>query len=57
MTSGSNNNINRLVLGTAQFGMNYGIANIHGKPDQKMVNAIFFSVFNNFHISHDLTSI
>ena len=25
-------NFSRLLLGTVQFGLNYGIANIHGKP-------------------------
>ena len=31
----------KLVLGTAQFGMDYGIANISGKPTYKQVYAIF----------------
>lgn len=31
---------NRLVLGTAQFGMPYGIANISGQPDYHAVEAI-----------------
>ena len=47
MTSSSINNTNRLVLGTAQFGMNYGVANIHGKPDQKMVDAIIDRALKN----------
>lgn len=29
----SSNNPSCLVLGTAQLGMNYGVANITGKPD------------------------
>jgi len=31
---------NRFVLGTAQLGMNYGIANASGKPDQKSATEI-----------------
>ena len=27
----------RLVLGTVQFGLNYGIANTHGKPSDDQV--------------------
>ena len=30
----------RLILGTVQFGMRYGIANTHGQPSQQEVNAI-----------------
>ena len=33
-------NINRLVLGTAQLGTNYGIANRMGKPDFDTAEAI-----------------
>ncbi len=40
-------NLNRLVLGTVQFGQNYGIANILGKPDQTMANAIVAKALNN----------
>ena len=29
--------ISRITLGTAQLGMNYGIANINGKPNLKRV--------------------
>ena len=31
---------NRLVLGTVQFGMNYGITNVKGRPTQYEVNSI-----------------
>jgi aryl-alcohol dehydrogenase-like predicted oxidoreductase len=34
------NDPKRLVLGTAQLGMNYGIANTTGMPDQESANAI-----------------
>jgi len=34
------NQISRLVLGTAQLGMAYGVANITGKPDLKTAEAI-----------------
>ncbi|MCP3876724.1 MAG: aldo/keto reductase [Desulfobacteraceae bacterium] len=40
-------NSNRLVLGTAQLGLNYGIANILGKPDQATANAIIAKAFEN----------
>ncbi|WP_448699657.1 aldo/keto reductase [Mucilaginibacter sp. AW1-3] len=32
--------INKIVLGTVQFGLNYGINNTTGKPTQQTVNAI-----------------
>jgi aryl-alcohol dehydrogenase-like predicted oxidoreductase len=32
--------VKKIVLGTAQLGMNYGIANTTGMPDQKAANAI-----------------
>lgn len=32
--------ISRIMLGTVQLGMNYGIANVHGKPDQDRATAI-----------------
>ena len=28
---------NKLVIGTAQFGMDYGIANVNGKPKHKQI--------------------
>lgn len=34
------NSFSRLMLGTAQFGMKYGIANTAGKPDKATVKAI-----------------
>lgn len=30
----------RLILGTAQLGMDYGVANTHGKPDEKLASEI-----------------
>jgi len=36
----SSNRPDRLVLGTAQLGMRYGIANTEGKPDQSVATAI-----------------
>lgn len=41
------NNCNRLVLGTAQLGLNYGIANSHGKPEKKIACAIIAKAFKN----------
>lgn len=41
------NNSERLVLGTAQLGMNYGVANTHGKPDQTMANSIVEKALDN----------
>ncbi len=35
------------VLGTAQLGMNYGIANEAGQPNQEKANAIVFSAINS----------
>ena len=32
--------ISKLILGTVQFGLNYGIANSEGKPDLNKVRAI-----------------
>ena len=32
--------LNRLALGTAQFGLNYGIANVHGQVPRETVSAI-----------------
>lgn len=37
----------RLVLGTAQLGMAYGIANTHGKPDLKTALEIIQTAFEN----------
>lgn len=36
----NNEKISKLVLGTVQFGLNYGIANIGGKPSQECVDSI-----------------
>ena len=40
MIGNSINDCKRLVLGTAQLGMNYGIANRSGKPSSRETNAI-----------------
>ena len=37
----------RLVLGTAQFGMAYGIANHSGQPDQMLANDILVVAWEN----------
>ena len=41
------NQISRLVLGTAQLGMNYGIANTYGQPDLPTVRSIIQEVWGN----------
>lgn len=38
---------NRLVLGTAQFGLLYGIANTAGRPDQVLVNHLVRAAITN----------
>ena len=40
MTSTREEKIQRLILGTAQFGLNYGISNKHGQITQSEINAI-----------------
>lgn len=37
--------INKIILGTVQFGLNYGINNTSGKPDQQNVNAILSAAY------------
>ena len=37
----------KIIIGTAQFGMNYGIANISGKPNQQQVDSILNYAWNN----------
>ncbi len=37
----------RMVLGTAQFGLNYGIANRTGRPQQKLVNDLVRTAIKN----------
>lgn len=37
----------RMVLGTAQFGLDYGIANANGRPAQSQVDAIVHSAISN----------
>lgn len=32
--------LKNLILGTAQLGLSYGIANRNGKPDQQMADTI-----------------
>ncbi|MBP5671605.1 MAG: aldo/keto reductase [Victivallales bacterium] len=39
--------ISRLVLGTVQFGLNYGIANTHGKPSDDQVADILSAAYNS----------
>jgi aryl-alcohol dehydrogenase-like predicted oxidoreductase len=39
------NQINRIILGTAQFGLNYGISNSSGKLDKKDVFKLFDKAF------------
>lgn len=38
---------NKLILGTVQFGLDYGINNTAGKPDQQAVNKILNVAFEN----------
>lgn len=38
---------NKLILGTVQFGLNYGINNTSGKPDKERVYAILDEAFKN----------
>ena len=38
---------NKLILGTVQFGLNYGINNSIGKPNQATVNQLLDTAFNN----------
>ena len=40
-------NFSRLVLGTVQFGLDYGIANVSGKPSFERVKAILTTAFDN----------
>ncbi len=39
--------MNKLILGTVQFGLNYGINNIKGKPNENEVNKILNYAFKN----------
>ena len=39
--------ISKLSLGTVQFGLDYGIANLDGKPSQKEINKIIDYVIDN----------
>jgi len=38
-------NLSKLMLGTAQFGMPYGIANLHGRPSYEEVREILAAAF------------
>ncbi len=40
-------NFSRLMLGTVQFGLNYGIANTHGKPSFDTVKELLKLAFDN----------
>ena len=42
--------VHKLILGTVQFGLNYGINNYNGKPKQDTVNVILKRAFDS-HIS------
>lgn len=42
----NDNNISKLSLGTVQFGLNYGVANKNGQPNQNIVNMILDYVFS-----------
>ena len=42
-----NEKISKLLLGTVQFGLNYGIANKHGKPKEEDVKEILKYVLEN----------
>ena len=46
-------NFSRLLLGTVQFGLNYGIANTEGKPSFERVKAILATALDNGIISLD----
>ena len=39
--------MNKLVIGTAQLGLNYGITNISGKPDSNQSQSIVYCAINN----------
>lgn len=39
--------MSKIILGTAQFGLNYGINNTIGKPDYKQVESILDYAYNN----------
>ncbi len=39
--------ISRLILGTVQFGLNYGIANKSGKPSKEQVEEILLNAFDS----------
>ncbi len=43
----NNKQISKLSLGTVQFGLNYGISNISGQPNQQEVNEIVEYVYDN----------
>ena len=39
-------NYSKLILGTVQFGMNYGVANTHGQPSYDTVKMILKEAFD-----------
>ena len=39
--------VNKIILGTVQFGLEYGINNINGKPDKETVFEILSSAYDN----------
>lgn len=52
MNNGSENR-SRLILGTVQLGINYGIANVSGKPSQQKANEIVASAVANDVVRYD----
>ena len=48
--------VNKLILGTVQFGLKYGINNFKGKPDIKTVFEIL-SFANDNGIKYDINSL
>jgi len=43
----NNDKLSKLALGTVQFGLKYGIANLNGKPEQKDINNIIKYISKN----------
>jgi len=42
----NNDKISKLAIGTVQFGLDYGISNVTGKPPQKIVNEIINYIYS-----------
>lgn len=45
--------VSKMTLGTVQLGLNYGIANTHGQPDEKKSNDMLLSAIENGITSFD----